>query len=269
MKWATAVIAAPRQHHCLTRCLRFLSANGLRSPVVYAEPGLQPTEEDLRLAEILFRPNTESEPIPFLQHSPEGRFGNFQNWLQAGADLLETAPDADVYLICEDDAIVCHGAIEFVEQWLWPAVRCGAVSLYSAASNDLIRHRIPSLVPFNRRGMLGALAMAFRRECLESLVRSPEIQHWQGQMSQRGKFPPRWELSAIDTWVGNRMSDSHWKIWCFTRSLVNHWVPPGLRSNSTLGNGPNIGRRCPLRYVGDDPGNLNKIFEKISVTPVR
>jgi len=65
------------------------------------------------------------------------------------------------------------------------------------------------------------------------------------------------------------MSDSHWKIWCFTRSLVNHWVPPGLRSNSTLGNGPNIGRRCPLRYVGDDPGNLNKIFEKISVTPVR
>lgn len=267
MKWATAVIAAPRPQPCLTRCLQSLHRNGL-TPRVYAEPGLEPTADDLALSVFVQRPVRESEPIPFLQHSPEGRFGNFQNWLQAGADLLETNPDADVYLICEDDAIVCNGAIPFVEEWLWPAVRCGAVSLYSAVSNDLMRHKVANLVPFNRRGMLGALAMAFRRECLESLVRSPEIQHWQGQMSQRGKFPPRWELSAIDTWVGNRMSDAHWKIWCFSRSLVNHWVPPGLKSNSTLGNGPNIGRRCPLRYVGDEPGDLSIIFRAIKIDPV-
>lgn len=270
LNWATAVVAAPRPIPCLHRCLQYLRTNHLPDPIVFAEPGLQFTTDELGLCETVRRPELQSDPIPFLEVSPEGRHGNFQNWLQAGADLLEMRPDADVYLIVEDDAILCEGAVGFADQFLWPSARCGAVSLYSAACNELMRHRTPNLVPFNRRGMLGALAMAFRRECLESLVRSPEIQHWQGMMSQRGKYPPRWQLAGVDTWIGNRMHDANWQIWCFSRSLVNHWVPLNAkgRQNSTMNNGPNVGRRCPLRYVGDRPGDLGVIFKAINLEPV-
>lgn len=265
MKFATAVIAAPRPSAAsLPASLRSLELNGM-SPTVYAEPG---TITEGCGCPVIFRPQTVA-PVPggIYPCPSTGKFGNFQNWMQAAADLLQAKPDCDAYLICEDDAILCRGACDFVGSKMWPEARCGAISLYSANVSLLRQKSYPAFMPWQKTGLMGALALVFRKECLEQLVNDTELYNWRGE-AVRSDVLANWDRNGVDTWIGQRMRVMRWVCWLFTKSLVNHHVPAGMQDNSALNHGPSVGKRAPLRYVGDDPGDLSKIFAGCRVSKV-
>ena len=256
MKWACGIIAAPRPSaDSLSRCLASVQSNGIGECLVFAEPETEVS--CVPKSQLVMRPNRIADPIGNLQSSPGGQLGNFQNWLQCAADLL--TQDADAFLIVEDDAVFCAGAVSFVDGLLWPDSRCGAINFYAANVSVLRQKAVPAFVPWPRSGLMGSLAVVFRRECLQQIVSDPEIFEYQKDLILSERLKP-WERRAIDTWVGVRMRAMRWLCWTFTRSLVNHHVPPKMRDNSSLGHGPSTGKRATLRYVGDNPQDLRKFF---------
>ena len=256
MKWASGIIAAPRPSaESLTKCLASVHANGLGDCLVFAEPGTDVS--CVPKSQVIHRPSRIAPLVGNFEPSPAGAFGNFQNWLQCAADLL--TQDADVFLIIEDDTVFSLGSVDFVESLLWPDSRCGAVNFYAANVSVLRQKAVPAFLPWPRSGLMGTLAVVFRRECLQQLVSDPEIFNYQrneiigGQMSL-------WDRRAVDTWVGVRLRSLRWLCWTFSRSLVNHHVPRGMYDNSSLGHGASVGKRATLRYVGDTPADLRKLF---------
>ena len=257
MDWACGVIAAPRQSsESIHLCHESLIRNGLR-PLVFAEPGTQVPET----ADTICRPWTIAERLPYIVPAESGKFGNCQNYLQCAADLLGEYRKAEVILIVEDDAVLCNGAIQFVDGLCWPHQECGAISLYAANSSSVRAGLRSEFRRMPRRYLMGSLAMAWKRECLQKIVDSGELQNWHGDSGQR--FNPkvhRSDIKGVDTFVSAEMHRHGYDYWVFTRSLVNHHVPRGLKDNSTLNNGPSIGKRATFRYVGDNPGNLRAVF---------
>lgn len=257
MQWAVGTIAAPRPAGgSLSVTVRSLRANGW-DPIVFAEPGTEQTED------VVFRidrPARIAELHPTFEASPEGQLGNYQNYLQAAADLLQQRPNADAILITEDDAEFCRGVRQWIEPRLWSHPACGCYSLYTA--------NIPAHRSFHPREMvspttpiMGSLALIWRPEVLRQILESPDIETWGGSSSQRLRQTPKWKRSAVDTFLGQQLRKTGFHMRLFTRSFVRHWLPPGSRDNSACGNGVSTGKRAEYSWVGENP-DIPSLFEK-------
>ena len=115
--WAVGVTTAPREEPTLARCLASLAAAGWDEPVVFAEPQAQVPERFHRL-DIVRRA------------APLGVVGN---WLLALSELVIRQPEADAYVMVQDDAVFCRSVRPYLERTLWPAERVGLVSVYRPA----------------------------------------------------------------------------------------------------------------------------------------
>jgi hypothetical protein len=249
-------MAAPRRDGTgLQKTLQCLHDAGWLTPMVFAEPGTEVTA-----GRCVMRPAASPTLFGGVVPGPDGRLGNFQNWIQTACDLLATEPDADVYATVEDDALVCKGAKEFTEDLLWPSPRCGAISLYAA---NITENRKPLAQVFKsqRERIFGSLFMVWRKECLLDLLTS-DFLDWKGGEQAKGKHLQQYQWNGIDTWLGKQIKKTGWETWIVSPSLVYHYEPHGAESYSAVGNGRAIGMRQAYRFVGMQP-NLQHVFRSM------
>ena len=270
MKLAIGITVAPRPAHTYRKCVESLTGTGV-TPILFCEPGCCINRTEYLCVQ---RPAVETEK-PFFTHSPQGVFGNFQNWLQTAMDLLEISDDADTIMIAEDDSLFAFGIASLLERDLWPSADCGVVSLYSpnmaqyAGQRGLNKAKVlKGEIDSSRNNLVGALALVFPRPVLEELVKKHRsMDNWAGAHGQRTRGVPPWERKAIDTWIGRELVSMHKTIWHYSPSLVLHWSPlPAGQSNSSLGHdaprGPSSVRQC-REWIGATPGDLLSLYPPV------
>lgn len=117
-KWAVGVVTAPRPHGVsyLPACLQSLQSAGWTDIVIFAEP---------------------DAPIP---HNFTGdvvcrrkQFGDWTNWATGLYELLFSEPDADYFLMLEDDTVVCRASRLYLESTVPLLNEFASVSIYTPA----------------------------------------------------------------------------------------------------------------------------------------
>lgn len=259
MKWSIGILVAPRPVPSIGVTIQSLRRSWSEVPYCFVEPQAVKDMGCDWSPQSVPRPSVLSPGCRF-QASPEGVFGNFQNWLQAAADLLwvnsrfrfDDRGDSDAIMICEDDAEFTVGIREYVESCLWPSEDCGVVSLYcpplhhyrslrGGITRTRLLHSGDTLR--SRNNLVGALALIFPRKVLAELVNHPSQESWGGSHEQTRSGVNPWERKAVDTWIGRALLEMGRTAWHFSPSLVNHYAPNNNVSNSSMGNGMNRSAR--------------------------
>lgn len=112
--WAVGMTTAPRRTPTLGRTLESLAHAGWDRPRLFAEPGVAIPERFSGL------------PVTWRDET----LGAFPNWLLGLAELVLRTPEADAYLLCQDDVLFSAGLRGYLERTLWPDARAGVVSLH-------------------------------------------------------------------------------------------------------------------------------------------
>jgi hypothetical protein len=196
-RWAVGVTTAPRQLATLEYCLESLAITGWTSPRLFVDG---PVPLPNRFA-----------AVPLTQRDrPSGAWPNFYLGL---AELAMRDPDADAYLMVQDDAVLyAHSGLRaYLEQILWPGDEDGIVSLFCS------REYTQPLAGWHRFcgcWRLGALAYIFSRRVVQRLLADPQVvlHRWKGEQG----------LVAIDTVVGRWAEENHVPLFFPTPSLVQH-----------------------------------------------
>jgi len=191
MKWATAIITAPREPSWLAATLSSVAEAGWDNPLVVAEPDsrVPPSANGIRV----FR-------------NPH-RLGPHRNFRRALSILLEADPHADAYGIFQDDIQLTGN----LKAWLdltgvWPSDRAGVLSLFTASVNHSTKPGWNVCEDVPRRAY-GAQAYVFRpRAAAAYLSTAPRQMTW-GQN---------------DYWVGWWCRESGYEYWIHSPSFVRH-----------------------------------------------
>lgn len=244
--WAVGVSVGVRRVPVIQHCLESIAKNGW-SPVVFAEPGVEPVPG----FEWIQRPQTIAPLIWSPDRiSPDGQFGIFQNYLQTLADLLVRFPDAEAILYVQDDVIFSNGVREFMERDLWPSQKTGFVSPYCPNEKGY-RTDPPQCRHVKHMYLISGQTYCFPREIAERIVADKTAALWKGAVTRHEKTP--WKKKALDAWTGIWMANNSLKVYFYSPSLCNHHEPQGMRGrNTTTGNGPHVGFRRAFNWIGQD-----------------
>jgi hypothetical protein len=149
---------APREKPTLTTSLNSLTEAGWSDVRLFAEPESVVPREFCDL------------PINWRA----GKLGAFANWHLAFTELFLRAPDADAYLLCQDDVIFAKGLRDFLEVRLWPNPTVGVVSVYAAGRRS---QREPAGFALAAAGWdtRGALALIFPNASLKAFLGHPLV----------------------------------------------------------------------------------------------
>jgi hypothetical protein len=222
-KWAVGVTTAPRIRPTLDACLTSLTRAGWASPHLFMDSAVRVSESFGRLSGTLRSPAAGAWPNHYLSL----------------VELTLREPDADAYLILQDDALLYDGenVREYLEGVLWPGGERPIVSLYCARPYTAKRygwHR------YRKSWVWGALALVFPRETAQIYLRD-RLLCGHGWRSRRGG------LSQIDVIAGWWAWRRGIPFWFPTPSLVQH-----IGETSTLS--PDCradGSRAASLFVGD------------------
>jgi hypothetical protein len=221
-KWAVGVTTSPRRAPTLERCLDHLARAGWDTPHLFMDSAVRVPERFGYLPGTLRNPAVGAWPNHYL-----GLF-----------ELTLRQPDADAYVMFQDDAIVYDGenVREYLEETLWPAGAAPIVSLYCPGIYNATRygwHR------FWRSWVWGAQAFVFSRDAARRYLRSRRICQHRWRSAQGG-------LAQIDTLLGRWAWWRRVPIWYPTPSLVRH-----VGDVSTLWvDNRTVGRRAANLFVG-------------------
>lgn len=221
--WAVGVTTAPRKPATLFETIASIRSAGWHDMLVFAEPDSQ-TSGLGQGVQIVRRSDT---------------LGAWPNWILALSELYLRSPQADAYLLFQDDVILCEGVREYLEAELWPRERLAFVSLYCSAGYDSHSGRYAE--PPSADGYIGALALAFPPQAVRSLLSSGLI--WAHRLR-----PGTGGVNGIDFALGR---------WAAQRALPGLFHQPSLAQHigdvSTVWpNGTNTGRRRAGTFVGRD-----------------
>ena len=223
--WAVGVVSSPRCQPTLDATVESLARAGWDAPHLFLDGTVRVSE---RLAHL---PGVLREP----------RVGCWPNSYLALAELLMRHPDADAYLLAQDD-VRFYGAEslrEYLEQVLWPGRRRCLVSLYCPSIYSAPAFGWQSL-PFP--WTLGAQAFVFPRRVAQDFLldRSVCDHRWGGwQEPNRG-------LTQTDVVIGLWAWRERIPVWYPTPSLVQHiGVTSTLTPNRDL-----TGERRADRWAG-------------------
>lgn len=118
-------------------------------------------------------------PKPSLFQDGDGpkRVGAFGNWVLSAWEMYLTRPDADFYLLVQDDVVFCTGVRAYLEAMLDPAATDRYWNLYSTpetAAGTTGFSPSPTL-PVGGQVGRGALALVFTAPVLRLLLSSPHL----------------------------------------------------------------------------------------------
>ncbi len=205
MNWSVGITTAPRQRATLPETIKSLALAGWDRPRLFCEP------------DVTIPPQFRQLPASVRDE----RLGAFPNWFLALSELLMRYPQADAFLLCQDDVSFCRGIRTYLERVLWPADAIGVVSLfcpsYYGRGKPYGFHR-------EDRGWdtCGAQAYVFPRVSAEVFLTTPQV------LAHRRQGPRGGEVN-IDSVVG---------AWCRKVALPYFVHVPSLAqhvgSSSTL-----------------------------------
>ena len=195
-KWAVGVTTAPRIKPTLARTLASLSSAGWPSPLIFAEPGSN------------FPPDRTTQVI---QRSE--LLGAWPNWYMGLVELYQRDPEAEAYLMVQDDVLFCKNVRQYLETALWPSDRLGVVSLYNPLPPQTAQVGFWPYDPAG--GMPCALAMAFPNAAVRLLLGDMKV------LLHRRRGPTVGRR-LIDTVVGQWADRSGWGAFLHWPSLCQH-----------------------------------------------
>jgi hypothetical protein len=215
-RWAVGVLTSPRRRPTLEITMERLIRAGWERPYLFLDGTVRVPERYTHL------PGALREP----------RIGNWPNYYLALSELSMRHPEADAYLLVEDDALLYDGENlrEYMEQSLWPGLRPSLVSLYCPSDYTA---REFGWRPHRGEWTIGALAFVFPRRLARAFLLDEGVCHhrWgRWQEDDQG-------LSNADVVVGRWARRRGIPVWYPTPSLVQH-----IGETSTLG--------LDLRVVG-------------------
>jgi hypothetical protein len=164
--------------------------------------------------------------------------GAWPNHYLSLVELTLRDPDADAFLLLQDDALIYDGedVRAYLEETLWPAGPLPIVSLYCPnpyTADQFGWHRYPNA------WVWGALALVFSRLTAQAYLRDRHICRHRWRSAAKG-------LSQIDVLLGWWARRRRIPIWFPTPSLVQH-----IGKTSTLAvDSAAVGRRAASVLVG-------------------
>ena len=224
--WAVGITTAPRRKETLATTLSSLASAGWECPTVFAEPGTRVARAFHQL-KIVRR---------------QEQLGAWPNFLLGLNELVLTRPEADAYLMVQDDAIFVRNLREYLEASLWPHPHTGVVSLHTPS------HQVPDEAGtqgfFPREvgwGAWGAMAFVFSNASARALLRHPAVVNHRSRGTGDG-------LRNVDSVVGH---------WCHLAGLEYYLHCPSLTQHigltTTLWSRDSLeGRRSSSDFPGED-----------------
>jgi hypothetical protein len=219
------VVSSPRLQPTLTATLDSLARAGWDAPHLFLDGTVRVPERFAHLPGVLREP----------------RVGCWPNYYLGLAELLMRHPDADAYLLAEDDALFYDGEVlrEYMEQMLWPDRRSCLVSLYCPSLNSAPAFGWRPLRP---KWAVGALAFVFPRPLAQDFLLDRAVcdHRWGRWREEDGG------LANTDIVIGLWARRKRIRIWYPTPSLVQHI---GVTSTLHL-NLQATGERRADRWIG-------------------
>jgi hypothetical protein len=157
--------------------------------------------------------------------------GAWRNWIDGLKCLVEQDPNADAYLMIQDDAVFCRGLRAYLERMLWPADRVALCSPYSPTPYKKPQRGWHE----ENRGwnLVGAVCWALPPDSARTIV--AELGHVEAR-------------NRIDARIGQWARQARLSVWYHTPSLVQH---SGL-GNSALGDMGTGSLRVAADFPGED-----------------
>ena len=203
--WALGVTTAPRREPTLSRMLESLRHAGWNEAYIFAEPG-----------------SADDGVTSGHRWCSRGqRLGMFSNWYLSLTELTLREPEADAYVLCQDDIVFCEGVRSYLEQILWASPSPQVLSIYCAAVHD--RNDDVGFRALDEGWQTcGALTLIFPNVVARALLCDSMFLHHRrnGSMS---------ETVGIDSVVGSWCQKSGITYYVHSPSLVQH-----IGQNSTL-----------------------------------
>lgn len=222
-KWAVGMVTAPRKDPTFGESMRSMIEAGWDAPRIFAEPE-SPIPDDLKHLPITQRDTVASA---------------WGNWYMGLHELLTREPNADAYMIAQDDVVFAPGdgqenLRQFLDRALWPDEKTGVVSIYCSSAYHRADHGWHQL---ERKWVWGACALIFPRESLRHFLATTAAD-WTAQGRTR----------KVDIAVGVWQKDHNRSAWFCSPSLTQH-----VGHTSTIWSEKNhaVGRRAAREFVGD------------------
>ena len=209
-RWAVGLTTAPRRHPTLAKSVDGLFRCGWEQLHLFVD-GDVPLPEPIRnrMQEGAIETTIRSRPA-----------GAWQNFLLGLSELVECQPDADAYLMVQDDVLWPNAPqlSQYLAEMLWPSAAKGIVSLYTSVDDESPQDGW-SIHP--DRWKYGALAFIFPRTIARRLTSDPWIRRhgWGGPVSSSDRAGVAGVDSAIGHWAVRRGIS----IWHPTPSVVQHF----------------------------------------------
>ena len=197
-KWAVGVLTAPRREATLEWCLDSIVRAGWDRPHLFVDG--------------LVRIPSRYDHLPITWHEqPVGAWPN--SWL-ALAELVQSQPEADAYVLLQDDAAMYdRGNLrEYLESVLWPGNKPSLVSLYCSEAYTVLE---PGWRALSRQWIWGALAFVFPRELAREFLTDPQVMAHRWSNTGNG-------LSHVDVLIGEWTTARHHAVHYPCPSLVQH-----------------------------------------------
>jgi hypothetical protein len=223
-KWAVGVTTAPRPRPNLDTCLGNLVRAGWASPHLFMDSAV--------------RIPVNFGHLPGTLRSPA--VGAWPNHYLSLLELTHRQPDADAYLMVQDDALIYDGenVRTYLEQALWPGGRPPIVSLYCPEPYTADRygwHR------YRKDWVWGAQAIVFSRATVQAYLRDRVVCEHRWRSSGGGR-------TQIDVLIGWWARRRRIPFWFPTPSLVQH-----IGETSTLWADSSLdGPRAASLFVGNN-----------------
>ena len=222
-EWAVGITSAPRKPSTLFETISSIRDAGWDDLVLFAEPetltdGLGGSIEVVRRS---------------------AKLGAWPNWILSLAELFLRKPQADAYVLFQDDVILCRNVREYLEMSLWPRERLAFVSLYCSSGYDGKGERYAT--PSGVDGYIGALALVFPPQAVRALLSSGLA--WAHRLR-----PGTGGVNGVDFAIGR---------WAAKEDLDGLFHSPSLAqhigdASTVWPDGRNAGRRKADTFVGRD-----------------
>ncbi|QDT35559.1 class I SAM-dependent methyltransferase [Thalassoglobus polymorphus] len=219
--WMVGVTTSPRRIPTINRTLDSLRRAGWSSPWLFLDSAVDIAERHAHL------------PVTFR----EAATGAWPNYFLSLSELVMRAPDADAYMIIQDDALLTQSEKlrNYLEKVLWPHEDIGVISLFCSSAYDQKEEGWHEL---KEQWVWGAVAMIFSNASAWAFITDKKIiEH-----RKTGRFNG---TRNIDVTIGEWLQRTKQKILFPVPSLSAH-----IGESSTLWEeGQAEGKRREERFI--------------------
>jgi len=157
--------------------------------------------------------------------------GAWPNWISGLRSLIDGHPDADAYMMVQDDAAFCRGLRAYLEQTLWPAANVALCSPYCPTPYKKPKRGWHE--ENNGWNLAGAVCWVLPPDSARTII------------AQLGQVEAK---DRIDARIGQWAENVNRSVWYHTPSLVQH---SGV-GNSALGDENIDSLRIAADFLGED-----------------